>query len=494
MAGFNVMDMLNKTSKEGIEEKPKARFRTKDIDIYNIYANEDNISDQIGIDEKAAEIKLLGLLQPLEVMYEPNQSGEEYKLIGGERRWRALKKLVEEEDLQEFREATCQIRKPRSKNEEIIELCISNSYRKATPEKELERIKLLTDALKDAKAAGEKIMGYDLESGRLRDIAAKILGKKPTQIANAMSINSNLIPELRKLLEKQKISFSVAVEIAGLEEDEQEEIYSWYPDEIITVKKIREYKQRILEEQQEAELKESRQEAEADETEEEEEAEIEGQMEPERGYPEYCPDQDELEKQALEAFAEYMQYDVNSAGIKDLSELKEYMKNRYRTSGGTLCGVNGFDGWYDCRNGFITLSADNGDDDPFHEVVKKTIVKMADAISGLIKFDTEEQKTEHVEIPQTNKVEVPGNETDERRHRLKLAKMFFDAVDTGKKSFELRKNDRNYQIGDVLELHEMSDGEETGRVTEKQVIYILEGFKGLEEGYCILGLSEVEDI
>lgn len=300
MAGFNVMDMLNKTSKEGIEEKPKARFRTKDIDIYNIYANEDNISDQIGIDEKAAEIKLLGLLQPLEVMYEPNQSGEEYKLIGGERRWRALKKLVEEEDLQEFREATCQIRKPRSKNEEIIELCISNSYRKATPEKELERIKLLTDALKDAKAAGEKIMGYDLESGRLRDIAAKILGKKPTQIA--------------------------------------------------------------------------------------------------------------------------------------------------------------------------------------------------DAISGLIKFDTEEQKTEHVEIPQTNKVEVPGNETDERRHRLKLAKMFFDAVDTGKKSFELRKNDRNYQIGDVLELHEMSDGEETGRVTEKQVIYILEGFKGLEEGYCILGLSEVEDI
>ena len=141
MAGFNVMDMLNKTSKEGIEEKPKARFRTKDIDIYNIYANEDNISDQIGIDEKAAEIKLLGLLQPLEVMYEPNQSGEEYKLIGGERRWRALKKLVEEEDLQEFREATCQIRKPRSKNEEIIELCISNSYRKATPEKELERIK-----------------------------------------------------------------------------------------------------------------------------------------------------------------------------------------------------------------------------------------------------------------------------------------------------------------------------------------------------------------
>lgn len=488
MAGFNVMDMLNKTSKEGIEEKPKARFRTKDIDIYNIYANEDNISDQIGIDEKAAEIKLLGLLQPLEVMYEPNQSGEEYKLIGGERRWRALKKLVEEEDLQEFREATCQIRKPRSKNEEIIELCISNSYRKATPEKELERIKLLTDALKDAKAAGEKIMGYDLESGRLRDIAAKILGKKPTQIANAMSINNNLIPELRELLEKQEISFSTAVEIAGLEEDEQEEIYSWYPDKIITVKKIREYKQRILEEQQEAEIKESRQEAEADET--EEETQIEGRMELKKDFPQYCQGQDALEKQALEAFAEYMQDDVNSAGIKNLSELKEYMKERYKNSGGTLSGSNGFDGWYDCGAKHIRLCKSD-----FEEIVKKTVSKMADAISDMIQFDTkaaEEQKMERVEIPQTNKVEVPGSKTDERRHRLKLASMFFDAVDTGKKSFELQKNDRNYQIGDILELHEMSDGEETGRVTEKQVIYILEGFKGLEEGYCILGLNEVE--
>lgn len=486
MAGFSVIDVLNQKSKEGIEEKPKARFRTKDIDIYNIYANEDNISDQNGIDEKAAEIKLLGLLQPLEVMYEPNQNGEEYKLIGGERRWRALKKLVEEENLQEFREATCQIRKPRSKNEEIIELCISNSYRKATPEKELERIKLLTDALKDAKAAGEKIMGYDLESGRLRDIAAKILGKKPTQIANAMSINNNLIPELRELLEKQEISFSTAVEIAGLEEDEQEEIYSWYPDKIITVKKIREYKQRILEEQQEEDLKESRQEAEADET--EEEAEIEGQMEAERDYPECCPDQDELEKQALETFAEYVQDDVNNADIKNLSELKEYMKERYKGEVGTLRGSNGFDGWYDCEEGYIKLCKDN-----FEEIVKKTVIKMTDAISDMIQFDTkaaEEQKTERVEIPQTNKIEVPESETDERRHRLKLAKMFFDAVDTGKKSFELQKNDRNYQIGDILELHEMSDGEETGRVTEKQVIYILEGFKGLEEGYCILGLEE----
>ena len=125
---------------------------------------------------------------------------------------------------------------------------------------------------------------------------------------------------------------------------------------------------------------------------EEEETEIEGQMELEKDFPEYCPEPDEIQRQAIEAFAEYMQSDIRSAGINNLSELKEYMKIHYRNSGGTLRGSNGFDGWYDCGKGFITLSIDNGDDDPFHEVVEKTIVKMADAICELIKFDTEEQK------------------------------------------------------------------------------------------------------
>lgn len=98
-------------------------------------------------------------------------------------------------------------------------------------------------------------------------------------------------------------------------------------------------------------------------------------------------------------------------------------------------------------------------------------------------------KDKKVEIPQTKKVEVEQIEQDGRRHKLKLAAMFFDDVLTGKKSFELRKNDRNYQIGDILELREMKDGEPTGREQEKEVIYILEGFAGLKDDYCILGIK-----
>ena len=96
-----------------------------------------------------------------------------------------------------------------------------------------------------------------------------------------------------------------------------------------------------------------------------------------------------------------------------------------------------------------------------------------------------------VEIEQTNKVEVPETVKDDRRQKLKLAKMFFEDVRLGRKSFELRKNDRDYQIGDILELREMDNGEPTGRVIEKEITYILEGFAGLKEGYCILALADI---
>ena len=35
--GFSVMDALNKNSKAGVDESPRARFRTKDISIFKMY-------------------------------------------------------------------------------------------------------------------------------------------------------------------------------------------------------------------------------------------------------------------------------------------------------------------------------------------------------------------------------------------------------------------------------------------------------------------------
>ena len=39
-----------------------------------------------------------------------------------------------------------------------------------------------------------------------------------------------------------------------------------------------------------------------------------------------------------------------------------------------------------------------------------------------------------------------------KTHELKLEIKYFDDVKSGKKNFEIRKNDRDFQVGDILEL------------------------------------------
>lgn len=48
-----------------------------------------------------------------------------------------------------------------------------------------------------------------------------------------------------------------------------------------------------------------------------------------------------------------------------------------------------------------------------------------------------------------------------RVHEVKLARMFYDDVKRGKKTFELRKNDRGYKEGDILEISDQMDCKES---------------------------------
>ena len=78
-----------------------------------------------------------------------------------------------------------------------------------------------------------------------------------------------------------------------------------------------------------------------------------------------------------------------------------------------------------------------------------------------------------------------------QHHYLKCETEYYQAVERGDKTFELRKNDRNYQVGDLLHLKETVNGVYTERqLKPKEVVYILEGGKyGLEEGYVIMQLK-----
>lgn len=77
-----------------------------------------------------------------------------------------------------------------------------------------------------------------------------------------------------------------------------------------------------------------------------------------------------------------------------------------------------------------------------------------------------------------------------KEHVLKILPEYFEDVVTGKKTFELRKNDRGFALGDILTLKEFSGDKYTGREVNKLVTYILAGGKyGLEDGYVILGIK-----
>ncbi len=75
-------------------------------------------------------------------------------------------------------------------------------------------------------------------------------------------------------------------------------------------------------------------------------------------------------------------------------------------------------------------------------------------------------------------------------HELKILPEYYEKVNLWEKSFELRKDDRDYKVGDTLTLKEWEKGKFTDKGPLKRKIkYILRDCPeyGLMEGYCILG-------
>ena len=61
-------------------------------------------------------------------------------------------------------------------------------------------------------------------------------------------------------------------------------------------------------------------------------------------------------------------------------------------------------------------------------------------------------------------------------HELKTWPEYFESILTGEKTFEIRKNDRDFKRGDILILREWSPETEqyTGRYIHRVVTYILD--------------------
>lgn len=221
-AGWSVMDALNRNSKAAAEDKPRARFRTKDISIRKMYSNDQNFYSMNDIDKLAQEILAVGLLENMTVMYAPCERGE-YRIIAGERRWRALQLLLKK-GYEEFEIATCQIKSIAEEHEEMVNIIMANAYRDKTMADLLQEEQQLRKSLQYMKDNGLTLQGYTLDSGRLRDVIASIMQMSGTKIAQIDSINERLIPEFTEQLKEGRLTFSAAYEISGMDQEQQQDM------------------------------------------------------------------------------------------------------------------------------------------------------------------------------------------------------------------------------------------------------------------------------
>ena len=80
-------------------------------------------------------------------------------------------------------------------------------------------------------------------------------------------------------------------------------------------------------------------------------------------------------------------------------------------------------------------------------------------------------------------------------HMIKLQKEFADAVLSGDKCFEIRRNDRGYQKGDKVQFKVMDGLIQMHHDLEKKtyvITYVMNGWS-LENGYVVFGIREVKE-
>lgn len=441
---WNVIDALNKnTQAAAVDNTPKARFRVKDISINKIYSNAKNFYSMPDIEQLAQDIYAVGLLENLTVVYAPSESGD-YRLIAGERRWRALK-LLTEQGHKEFEFVSCQVKTPAEENEEIVQLIIANTYRNKTVKDILEEEQKLKETLQRMKKDGLTLQGYKLDSGRLRDIIADMLKMPITKIAQIESINKRLIPKFTEELKEGRLTFSAAYELSGMTEEEQNNLLEKYEESGLTFKEIKEAK-----------------EANRQQTDNEQ---IPGQIEMQGKNPnETEKAQNETEEVPDETEEDTDEYeDAHPESITSLC----YSCARYES-----CNVK----TGTCRSCDRYLN---------RAETQKTAEQRYNEEQEKIDRETARKLKEQEEAVKT----LPS-EKEKKVHSVKIGKEFFEDVKNNIKTFELRKNDRNYKVGEILELHEYEAGEETGRTCRKLITYMLKEFTGLQDNYCILGLKD----
>lgn len=451
-AGWSVMDALNKNSKAAADDTPKARFRTRDISIKKIYPNENNFYSISGIEELAQKILTSGLMENLAVVYAPCEKGE-YRIIAGEKRWRALSLLVERRH-EEFEIVTCQIKQPASEQEERIQLIVANGYRDKTVMDILEEERQLKECLTQMQQEGLTLGGYDLNSGRLRDVIAQMLNTSGTKVAQIESINSRLIPEFTEELKEGRLTFSAAYEISGMTPEGQQEMLEKYKETgSLTWKDVKEAK----EAQKAAKEKEQ----------------LEGQM----TYPEDYEEPDEEDAEGEDEEQEEEEEDVAAGDEYETPHPESITSICYGCQRYSECNVK-------------TSTCTSCDQYIDKAEAEKTEEQRYNEEQDAIDRETAKKMREMQQEEKMNN--LPSDSKEKKCIRLSASE--FEKVAAGLKPYLILKNDGYREGSDIVAL-EFKEGRATGQQMKLHIVCMDtdDTSSALEEGYCVIGIGKPEE-
>lgn len=76
-----------------------------------------------------------------------------------------------------------------------------------------------------------------------------------------------------------------------------------------------------------------------------------------------------------------------------------------------------------------------------------------------------------------------------RVHNLKIKPKYFEDVKKEIKKFEVRFNDRNFKVGDLIVLEEFDNRGYTGKYISAEITYICDDPEFVKKDYVILGIK-----
>lgn len=288
----------------------------------------------------------------------------------------------------------------------------------------------MTEAVEAEELAKELKRECGIE-GRTRELLSEITGIAEAQLGRYKAIHNNLLPQLMEEFRVGNIVMSVAVELSGMEEDMQRKAaYILMDGGTISLPDVKEMKKRA-----------------------EEEKGIPGQME--LGTEGWQKDTPEGKNEAEE------EIQICGKAEESTTEGADWQQD-------SLCETCIHNG--ECAG-------------------KKT------HDSGCMGYERQEDRQTREKLReqrQEEKMSQLPSDGEAKIHEIITAAGKYEEITSGKLTFLLLKKD-GYKEGEEITLVEHDDGSATGRRVCAMVQYIWQDWTGLDDDYCIIGFSLMED-